>query len=274
MIVKDKGYIALYRKIQDNFLWKEKREFSKAEAWIDILMEVQYSEAPRKVVFGMHTLTCNYGESLKTLETWARRWNWTRSKVRRFFKLIQNEKMVVVKSAQLTTRLTVCNYGTYDPKRHSKRNANDTQATTDNKGKKDKKENIFHPTSDEVRLSTLLFDLIRQRKRNQREPDIQKWSVHIGRLIRLDKRSPPQIEAVIRWCQADDFWQNNILSTEKLRAQIDQLELKMQQKHKSKEAKQCYRMRCRKMGVAWAKDSTDQVYWMCDEHKHKGATLL
>lgn len=86
---------------------------------------------------------------------------------------------------------------------------------------------LYSPTSNEVRLSNLLLSEIRKRKPNFREPNIQKWAIHIDRLIRLDKRTPEQVEAVIRWCQQDDFWQNNILSTEKLRKQIDHLELKM-----------------------------------------------
>ena len=46
-------------------------------------------------------------------------------------------------------------------------------------------------------------------------------------MIRLDKRKPERIEAVIYWCQQDPFWQSNILSTEKLREKFDQLELRM-----------------------------------------------
>ena len=48
-------------------------------------------------------------------------------------------------------------------------------------------------------------------------------------MIRVDKRDPDEIARVIDWCQADSFWQNNILSTEKLRIQYDQLLLKMNQ---------------------------------------------
>jgi hypothetical protein len=48
-------------------------------------------------------------------------------------------------------------------------------------------------------------------------------------MIRLDNRAPESIEAVIRWCQADTFWQNNILSGAKLREQYDQLDLKRRQ---------------------------------------------
>jgi hypothetical protein len=46
-------------------------------------------------------------------------------------------------------------------------------------------------------------------------------------MIRVDKRDPKIIEKLIPWCQQDSFWQNNILSTAKLRAQYDQLLLKM-----------------------------------------------
>ena len=51
-------------------------------------------------------------------------------------------------------------------------------------------------------------------------------------MIRLDNRDPVEIEKVILWCQEDTFWQNNILSTKKLRFQFDQLVFK------SKESKQ------------------------------------
>ena len=46
-------------------------------------------------------------------------------------------------------------------------------------------------------------------------------------MIRLDGRTPERIEAVIRWCREDAFWQSNILSTTKLRKHFDRLELQM-----------------------------------------------
>jgi len=87
--------------------------------------------------------------------------------------------------------------------------------------------NILRPNSDEFRLSELLLNLILERKPDFKKPHLQSWSKHIDRMIRLDKRTPERIEAVIRWSQKDPFWQNNILSAEKLREKFDQLELKM-----------------------------------------------
>ncbi len=48
------------------------------------------------------------------------------------------------------------------------------------------------------------------------------------RLIDLDERTPAEVEAVIRWCQADEFWRSNILSAVTLRRQFDRLRLQMQ----------------------------------------------
>ena len=89
------------------------------------------------------------------------------------------------------------------------------------------KSEAFGPSSESRRLSALLLSLILERKPDFKKPDLAAWAKHIDLAIRCDGRTPERIEAVIRWCQADDFWRNNILSTEKLRKQFDMLELKM-----------------------------------------------
>ena len=116
--------------------------------------------------------------------------------------------------------------------------SNDRSTAEQLKKKKSKDNiNIYSETSNEVRLSRLLFSLIIQRKPDYtKKPDYQKWAVHIDRMIRIDKRKPDQIESVIQWCQQDGpngkgrwrGWQNNILSTETLRKKFDRLELDMQ----------------------------------------------
>lgn len=90
-----------------------------------------------------------------------------------------------------------------------------------------KKKKHYVGTSDEVRLSELLFSLIQNRKPDYKKPNLQTWALHVDRMIRLDGRSPDRIEAAIEFAQSDDFWQDNILSTEKLRKQFDKLELKL-----------------------------------------------
>lgn len=98
---------------------------------------------------------------------------------------------------------------------------------------KKKTKEIYSQNSDEFRLSELLFNFILKRNPGHRKPDLQKWALHIDRMVRLDNRETKDIEVVIGWCQSDTseasrFWNNNILCTEKLRAKFDQLKLKME----------------------------------------------
>jgi hypothetical protein len=76
-------------------------------------------------------------------------------------------------------------------------------------------------------LSELLVSLIKKNNPKFKQPNIKTWSKHIGKMIRIDKRDPKDIKEMIEWCQADTFWQSNILCTEKLREKYDQLVMKM-----------------------------------------------
>ena len=77
------------------------------------------------------------------------------------------------------------------------------------------------------RLASLLLEEILKRKPDYRKPNLQEWAKPVELMLRKENRKPETIERVIRWCQVDDFWQDNILSTEKLREKFDRLELKM-----------------------------------------------
>lgn len=140
-----RGYFALWRKFQDHKFWTEKRTFSKAEAWIDILMQAQHEKEPTQVVLGMTALTCNYGECLKSTRTWAGRWNWSEAKVRRFFNLLENMKQICSKSEGITTRITILNYSQYDPRAtHGRRTADAGAATDKNDNKYISKDIVEH----------------------------------------------------------------------------------------------------------------------------------
>jgi phage replication O-like protein O len=95
------------------------------------------------------------------------------------------------------------------------------------------KENKFSRNSTEFRLAQLLLNLILKRDPDHKKPDLQQWASHVDAIMRLDNRKADDIETVIRWCQSgatkeSRFWNNNILSTGKLRDKFDQLKLKME----------------------------------------------
>lgn len=57
---------------------------------------------------------------------------------------------------------------------------------------------------------------------------IVRWSKDVDKLIRLDSRSPEEIERVLRWAKADSFWSANIMSGKKLREKFPTLLVQMQ----------------------------------------------
>ncbi|GAB4389916.1 MAG: hypothetical protein Kow0025_18400 [Thermodesulfovibrionales bacterium] len=89
------------------------------------------------------------------------------------------------------------------------------------------------PQPEALRLSGLLADLILQNYPNhrdlngKRDKTVESWAEDIDLLIRKDNQTPQDVEATIRWCQADSFWWKNIKSGSKLRAQWDTLRAEM-----------------------------------------------
>lgn len=152
------GWIKLHRKLLDNPLWREKREFSKAECWIDILLNVQHSDDVQEVIIKNQILHCHRGESLRSIETWAARWGMSKSKARRVLILFQNCSMIVLKDVRVSTRLTVLQFSDYNDLRNAdetqmkrKRNADETQMNPDKNVKNERmkeyiKKDIVHPT--------------------------------------------------------------------------------------------------------------------------------
>lgn len=94
----------------------------------------------------------------------------------------------------------------------------------------------FPVESIEYRLADFLRKWIKKNNPAAKVPtdkEMDKWSHHIDYMLRLDQSDQEDIKAVIEFCQKDDFWMTNILSTAKLRKQFDQLYLKSQQKSKA-----------------------------------------
>lgn len=115
------GWIKIHRSITDHWLYNEKRVYSKLEAWYDLLLNVNYCDA--KTIIKGKLFEVKRGQSIMSLESWGKRWNWDKSKVRRFFNLLQNDSMIVLVCDNITTQLTICNYDSYQ----AERNADETQ---------------------------------------------------------------------------------------------------------------------------------------------------
>lgn len=112
---QDAGYIGIQRRFFRHFLWKEKRVYSRAEAWLDLLAEAWYGDRPGEVIPCGRVMSVSRGEILRSLDEWAQRWRWNKSAVNRFFVLLENEQMIVCVNECRTTRVLIINYDLYNP---------------------------------------------------------------------------------------------------------------------------------------------------------------
>lgn len=97
----------------------------------------------------------------------------------------------------------------------------------------------FADDSTEMRLAMYLFAKIKENNSEHKlltNSQKQKWADSIRLMMERDNRTAQQIKNMIDWCQQDDFWKQNILSTAKLRKQYDTMKPKAHAQYKQSSA--------------------------------------
>lgn len=105
------GWISLHRKIQEHWLYDEKRKFSKFEAWVDMLMMANHKS--NKFLLGNELIELKEGQFVTSELKLMERWDWGKAKLRTFLVLLENDGMIVKKSDRKKTTITICNYRDY-----------------------------------------------------------------------------------------------------------------------------------------------------------------
>ena len=136
------GWIKIHRKMMEHWIYQNSHYF---HWWTDLLMNANFED--KKILIKGNLYDCKRGQSLYSLDTWAKRWKVDKSKVRRFLQLLQNDGMIVIENVSVSTRITICKYECYQDERNAdetevkrKRNADETQMTPTKELKKDKNE--------------------------------------------------------------------------------------------------------------------------------------
>ena len=149
------GYIKLSRALKDSQIWNEE-PFSRGQAWVDLLMFTAFKDHSFRV--RGNKVRVKRGQCGLSQLTMAQRWRWSRGKVRRFLKDLEEEEMIVQEAGHLTTLITICNFerfqgdGTADDTTDLPTDGTadgqqtDSRRYTKKKDKKEKKEkNIENP---------------------------------------------------------------------------------------------------------------------------------
>lgn len=120
----NKGWISLYRSVQDHWLWQEK-PFSKGQAWIDLLLSANHED--KKIALGNELILVKRGSFITSELKLMERWGWGKEKTRKFLKLLQDDGMIVKISDRKKTTINIVNYNDYQQSLDCKQTINRLQ---------------------------------------------------------------------------------------------------------------------------------------------------
>lgn len=107
----DKGWVKLHRKMFSNKLWLSE-PFTKAQAWVDIFANANYEDS--EFFVRGNRVVIKRGQIGWSEITMAKRWGWSREKVRRYIRTLENETQIrQQKIHKITTIITVINYNKF-----------------------------------------------------------------------------------------------------------------------------------------------------------------
>jgi hypothetical protein len=109
------GWIRLYRKLREHPFWRQRRRFSRAEAWLDLLMDAHWRD--EDVMLGSRLVHVKRGQVLFSARKKAQAWRWSRNTSLDWFRFLEAHQMV---SREVShgpdggyTLLTILNYDKY-----------------------------------------------------------------------------------------------------------------------------------------------------------------
>ncbi|GAA0062754.1 DnaD domain-containing protein [Clostridium sp. CTA-1] len=109
MAGEGKGWISLYRNIQEHWLWQDK-PFSKGQAWIDLLLSANHKE--NKILLGNELILVEKGSFITSQAKLMECWGWGNTKVRNFLNLLKDDKMILY-TGKNYTKIKIINYEMY-----------------------------------------------------------------------------------------------------------------------------------------------------------------
>lgn len=123
------GWIKLHRSLAENDLWGAE-PFTYGQAWVDLLLHANHK--PTKIFIRGIEVRLGRGDVGWSEITMAKRWKWSRGKVRRYLGMLKTRQMIVQQTTQVTSVVSICNYEGYQGEESLGGTANGTTDGTPN----------------------------------------------------------------------------------------------------------------------------------------------
>ena len=121
------GWISLHRKILENPILNRSRVYSNFEAWIWLLLKANHKD--NKFMLGTELVKVKKGSMITSQKKLCRQFRWGSTKLRNFLKVLQKDKMLLLKTTPKATWITICNYDTYQDKQTANKSRTNHEQT-------------------------------------------------------------------------------------------------------------------------------------------------
>lgn len=108
------GWVTLHRKIQNNPLWKSE-PFTRGQAWVDLILLANHEDG--FIYVRGNKISIKRGQVGWSQKKLSERWQWSRTKVRKFLKDLEEEQQIRQHKNALSTVITLINYDKYQPEK-------------------------------------------------------------------------------------------------------------------------------------------------------------
>ena len=110
MAKKNRGWVRIYRQIQDSAIWSLDG-FDRKSAWIDLILMVNHED--RTIIINGKPKVIHAGQHWTSSKALAARWGWSRNRVSRYLRLLKDLGMVTTNGTPSGTLITLVNYEFY-----------------------------------------------------------------------------------------------------------------------------------------------------------------
>lgn len=123
------GWISLYRKFQEHWIWKSNEPFDKRSAWLSLLLKANHKDT--KVMIDSKPIEVKKGSFITSELKLSTEWKWGRKKVRTFLKSLENDKMLTKNSTTKYTTISIENWELYQKVEQQKEQQRNNNGTTE-----------------------------------------------------------------------------------------------------------------------------------------------
>ena len=166
-MAKRKGWIPIYRSILNSSIWNIDEPFTDRSAYVDLLLMANYEDKQMIPRGNKKVITIHRGELLTSYEHLAERWKWSRGKVIRYLKMLEQCNLVHIHGTAYGTTLTLLEYDICE----NQRNADDTTLGTPDRTSG----GTAHGTAHGTRLKNN-----KNNKKDKKEKEIKKVAAQPG----------------------------------------------------------------------------------------------